>query len=79
MYAGDLSFYGHGDQIHFENEGEIADEQLLDGQSSEDEPEDILDENIDTDVSKDKRESDSDDVVLPGKHKLLCQKDLLEV
>ena len=49
VYAEDLPFNGHDGQIHFENEGEIADNQLLDGKSHDDEPEDIVDENNDTD------------------------------
>ena len=74
-YAEGLPFHGHGDQIHFEKEGEIADEQLL-GESDEGEPEDIVDEIIDTDISKDESESNDDDVVLP--RKFSCQKDLLD-
>ena len=41
VYEVDLPFHGHGDQNHFENEREIVDEQLLDGESREDEPDDI--------------------------------------
>ena len=78
VYAEDLPFHGHGDQIHFENKREIADEQLLDGKSHEDEPEDVVDENNDTDISKNERESDNDDVALPRKQKQSCQKNLLD-
>lgn len=78
VYAEDLPFHGHDNQIHFENEEEIADEQLLDEESGKDEPEHIIDENIDTDISKDESESHNDDVVLPRKQTCSCQKDLLD-
>lgn len=76
--AEDLPFHGHGNQIHFENEEEIADEQLLDEESSKDEPEHIIEENIDTDISKDESESHNHDVALPRKQTCSCQKDLLD-
>lgn len=63
-------YHGYSDQIHFDNGEKIADEQLLDRESGEDEPKVIKDESIDTDISEDKRESDNDDVAIPRKQKV---------
>ena len=42
----------------------------MDRESSVDKPENTVDENTDTDISKDERKCDSDDVILPRKQKL---------
>lgn len=63
-------YHGYSDQIHFDNGEKNADEQLLDREIGEDEPKVIKDESIDTDISKDKRESDNDDAAVPRKQKV---------
>lgn len=50
----------------------------MDGEIGEDEPEDAVDEKIDTDISKDGKESDNDDAILLRKQKFSCQKELFD-
>ena len=46
----------------------------MDRESGVDKPENTVDENTDTNISKDERKSDSDDVILPRKQKFRDKK-----